>query len=184
MLVDSMFDLYIYLYNQKVERIDVLNIAPAFFGLTIHALLENATIRLCRLYDSDKNTITITKYINYVEQNTKAIFDEKHYKEIYKIVQESKKKIESFSKEISELKSMRDTALAHNDPCKLTINFDMWSDKDIHIADIHNLIEYGATVVNNFCHFSDSTVHSISATNKLDVEGLLNILERYKSRKG
>lgn len=58
MYIDSMFELYIYLKNQHVNRLGILNISPAFFGLTENALLESASIRLSRLYDIDKNCHT------------------------------------------------------------------------------------------------------------------------------
>lgn len=88
--IDSMFDLYIFLYNQHVTRVDVLNIAPAFFRLTENALLENASIRLSRLYDSNKNTITIRKFINYIEQNKKMIFEEESHSKVCETVKKNK----------------------------------------------------------------------------------------------
>lgn len=177
MYIDSMFDLHIYLKNQHVDRVDVLNISSAFFGLTENALLECATIRLCRLYDSDTKTITIKKFICFVEQNVRSIFQDKYHKEIAKKVQEDRIELEKYKDKIEILKRIRDTSLAHNDICKLQDKYDMWDGSGIVIGDIHTLIQYGADVINHYTHYSEDTCHSIKAVNKLDVQSTLNILE-------
>lgn len=177
MYIDSMFDLHIYLKNQHVDRVDVLNISPAFFGLTENALLECAAIRLCRLYDTDTNTITINRFINLVEQNVKSIFKKEYHKEIRDIVKKDKLEFQRYQDKIEMLKSIRDTSLAHNDKCKIQDNYDMWVGSGIVIGDIHTLIQLGIIVINHFTQYSENISHSINAVNKLDVEQILDILE-------
>jgi hypothetical protein len=178
MHIDSMFELYIYLKNQHVNRIDILNISPAFFGLTENSLLESASIRLSRLYDSDKKTVTLRKFLNYVEQNRKMIFDEKDHPAIIDHIREDNKKFEGFNEKIKSLKEIRDTSLAHNDYCKLEDGFDVWAGKNIVIRDIRALIAFGEELINNYSRYSSNTAHSIKATNKLDVEYMLRALEK------
>ena len=178
MYIDSMFELYIYLKNQHVDRLAILNISPAFFGLTENALLESSAIRLSRLYDSDRKTVTIKKFLNFVEQNRKEIFKEEDQDAVVSKIREDQEKYEGFNEKILSLKEIRDTGLAHNDYCKLEDNFDMWAGKNIVIGDIRALIVFGAEVINHYSRYSDNTAHSIQATNKLDVEIMLRTLEK------
>jgi hypothetical protein len=182
MYIDSMFELYIYLKNQHVSRLDILNISPAFFGLTENALLESATIRLSRLYDSDKKTVTLKKFLNHVEQNRKLIFNENDQPVIIDQIRDDNKKFEDFSEKINSLKEVRDTSLAHNDYCKLEDGFDVWAGKNIVIRDIRALIAFGENLINNYSRYSSNTAHSIKATNKLDVEYMLRVLEKNRKR--
>jgi hypothetical protein len=182
MHIDSMFELYIYLKNQHVSRLDILNISPAFFGLTENALLESASIRLSRLYDSDKKTVTLKKFVNYVDQNRKMIFDENDQPAIIDNIVEDKKNFEGFNEKIKSLKEIRDTSLAHNDYCKLEDGFDVWVGKNIVIKDIRDLIAFGAELINNYSRYSCNTAHSINATNKLDVENVLRVLAKNMKR--
>lgn len=92
MYIDSMFELYIYLKNQHVDRLDILNISPAFFGLTENALLESWSIRLSRLYNSNKKTVTIKKFLNFVDQNRDVIFKEDDQVMVFSKIQEDQEK--------------------------------------------------------------------------------------------
>ncbi len=178
MHIDSMFDLYIYLKNQHVDKVDILNISPAFFGLTENALLECAAIRLCKLYDIDSKTVTVAKFIRYVEQNLRLIYKGEYHNEIREIVQQDKVLLEKYQDKFKMLKTIRDTSLAHNDVCNLQQDYDMWAGRGIVIGDVHDLIQLGADVVNHYTHYSDSTYYLIKATNKFDIENTLCILEK------
>ena len=72
--IDNMFELYIHLHNSKRDKLKELNIAPGFFGLTMVAFVESSILKLSKLFDEDKNTINITKYLNIIEQQKKLIF--------------------------------------------------------------------------------------------------------------
>lgn len=111
MYIDSMFDLHIYLKNQHVGRVEVLNISPAFFGLAENALLECAAIRLCKLYDSDTKAVTVVKFLNYVEQNLRSIFSEEYHKEIREKVQADRVQLKRYQCKFNLLKKIRDTFL-------------------------------------------------------------------------
>lgn len=178
MYIDSMFELYIYLKNQHVDRLDILNISPAFFGLTENALLESWSIRLSRLYDINKKTVTIKKFLNFVDQNRDVIFKEDDQEMVFSKIQEDQEKLKEFNEKILSLKEIRDTGLAHNDYCKLEDDFDMWAGKNIVIGDVRALIVFGADVINHYSRYSDNTAHSIQATNKLDVKIMLSRLEK------
>jgi hypothetical protein len=178
MYIDSMFDLHIYLKNQHIDRVDILNISPAFFGLTEKALLECSAIRLCKLYDKDSKTITILKFLYFVEQNLRTIFKNEVHKEVREKVKEDNALLEKYQGKFNELKIVRDTSLAHNDACNLQQDYDMWAGRGIVIGDIHDLIKLGVNIINHYTHYSNDTFHSITATNKTDVENTLSILEK------
>jgi hypothetical protein len=176
--IDSMFELYVFLKNQHIDRLDILNTSPAFFRLTENALLESSSIRLSRVYDSNKKTVTIKKFLNFIKQNRKEIFKEDDQDAVDNKIQEDRDKFLGYEEKILGLKELRDTSLAHNDICNLKENFDMWEEKNITIGDIRALIKFGAEVINHFSFYSDDTAHSIKAANQLDVENVLRDLEK------
>lgn len=176
--IDSMFELFVYLKNQHQKRLDILNISPVFFGLTENSLYECSLIWLCRIYDCNNNTITISKYLGYLEQNAKQLFKPNEYTEIKKMISEDQQKLKNYAGIILELKKIRDKTLVHNDMCKLESGYDIFSDAGLLIKDIRDLIQFGINCINNYSKYYDKNIFSVKAHNNLDVEAILDILEK------
>ncbi|WKY49096.1 hypothetical protein Q5O24_07245 [Eubacteriaceae bacterium ES3] len=177
--IDSMFELFIYLKNQHSKRLEVLNLSPAFFSLTENALYEGALIRLCRLYDYDDKTITFRKYLNYIEQNTKMLFNTEDREKVKIALNADKNQLDLFDCKLIEFKKIRDKLLAHNDMGKLKED-DIFKGTGLVINDVRNLIQFGMDCVNHYSNYYDGQFFSIKATNNFDVDVILSILKKSK----
>jgi len=180
--IKSAFDLYIHIYNKrtKPEELGILNISPAFWGMTTNALLNSSIIKLCKLYDSDNKAITINKFINYVSSNKHKIFNKDDISEIEKLITNDSDLLKTKKTYILKLKELRDKNLAHNDIKLFQTESNIWKEIDLKIEDFHMLMNICGDVINNYASFSDKTQHMIQATNYLDVERTLNFIRRSK----
>ena len=175
--IDSMFELFIYLKNQHMNRLEILNLSPAFFTLTENALHEGSLIRLCRIYDSDNRTITIKKYLNYLEQHTMVLFDEKDREDVKNFIKTDKKQLDAFDCKLIKFKMIRDKLLAHNDMGRLKAD-DIFEGTGLIVNDVRNLTQFGMDCINHYSQYVDGRVFSLKATNNLDVKVILDILEK------
>lgn len=66
---------YIHLYNKQVSNLDELNTAPGFFQLTLKAFLELFALKLARLFDDDKESLSLFKIPGWIEQRKLKIDD-------------------------------------------------------------------------------------------------------------
>jgi len=78
MKIDYMFESYFYLYNQQKDGniLYVMNKTPMFWGFTMDAFLNESILLLSKLFDEDKNTISILKFLNYIDQNKNNIWSD------------------------------------------------------------------------------------------------------------
>lgn len=183
MYIDMILEIHTFLKNQHVDKVDLLNIAPAFFGATENALLESGTIRLYKLFDSDNNAITVPKYLNYIEQNLKNIYGKDATNNIKKLLKEDRTLLDEYKQSISKLKVVRDKSLAHNDPKYSLKAKDIWADAGVTYGDIHKLIKISGEVVNHYYGYGNDKYRCITAVNRLDVERVISALERFKTNK-
>lgn len=180
--IKSAFELYIHVYNKRttVEDLAILNISPAFWGMVTDALLNNSVIKLCKLYDSNTDTITISKFIKFISSNATKIFNAKNIYEITTLISNDTDLIQTKAGFILKLKELRDKSLAHNDKKLFQINSSIWSKVDLKIGDIRMLIDTCADIVNNYVHFSDETFQVIEFMNSKDIDKTLDIIKKYK----
>lgn len=177
--IDTMFDLYIYLYNKRIDKLDELNIAPAFFDASGIAMLETSMAKLSKLYDTDKNTVTIFKYLNIIEQQTKAIFSDECTAEVTAAISKHKMELDKLSGQYEKLKSIRDVHLAHNDKKIIRDSLDIWKETGLLIGDIHGLIKWVSDVVNTYRTIRGDSYISLDATNKYDVNNVIDAITDY-----
>lgn len=74
--IENMFDLYIHLYNKSwIDRIDELNIAPAFFGLSGYSIIGTSLIKLSKLLEFNEKTINIENTVIRLNKFKLQIFN-------------------------------------------------------------------------------------------------------------
>ena len=172
--------------NKKV------NIAPAFFSVTLNSLSASLEIELSKLYcDTHKDERTLLKLINKVQANAKLFPKEIKYGanvvdcDIYKFkektvmvdinkeilqAQEDIKKLEPI---ISNLNLRRDKKIAHNDKKYFLLPKKIYVDSPMTMADFHTLIQYAGKLCNRFlCYLNGSVV----GYNSLHTEDLKDLL--------
>jgi hypothetical protein len=161
--IESMFDLYISLYNKRTTNLSQLNLAPAFFRLTTQAFLENSILRLCKLFDDDNKSISIYKLINYAEQNIQS-----EYPKLKLIKQKYQNIVDEDIKQ--KLKKLRDNLLAHND--KLNLDTDVWKQIGITIGEFHKIINSILEMLGDYSEIVEGQRTINRASNKNDIDDL------------
>lgn len=133
---------YIHLYNKQISSLDELNTAPGFFQLTLKAFLELFTLKLARLFDDDKNAISLYRIPGWIEQS----------KELREAHEQTKQKILSIQdclaandSNIQSLKKLRDKLLAHTD--KKQLHLDIWHEAGITIHKYRCLISAAHKII-------------------------------------
>lgn len=133
---------YIHLYNKQVSNLDELNTAPGFFQLTLKAFLELFALKLARLFDDDKESLSLFKIPGWIEQS----------KELREALEQTKQEISSIQdyladneSNIASLKLLRDKLLAHTD--KKQLSRDIWHDAGITIQKYRCLISAAHEII-------------------------------------
>lgn len=82
-----------------------------------------------------------------------------------------------FDCKLIEFKKIRDKLLAHNDMGRLKAD-EIFEGTGLIIKDVRNLTQFGMDCINHYSKYVDGHIFSLKATNNLDVEVILGILEK------
>ena len=143
--VASMFNMYVDIYNSSSTYYTVMNISPAFFRAATLAFLENSTLRLCRLYEDNKDVVSIKSYLRLVE-TISSQYSSLHDL-IYKEISACHDLLLAKERDLLSLRRLRDKSLAHND--KKMIHNDPFTSVGLTIGEYRSLINAGGLIVNN-----------------------------------
>ena len=171
MYVDSCFGLYFHLQNLKAneETLNIMNIAPGFFQITIRSLLESSIITLAKLY-SNKDDRSIIRFIKYVEQNSEHIIGGKS---INDLILKHKSELDDNKEAIKYLFMWRNKSYAHYDKQYFFDSEQLAIDAPLLIGYINKLIALGGKIVNDYQVMSCGKYACISALNRFDIDHLL-----------
>ncbi|PWK13335.1 hypothetical protein [Tumebacillus permanentifrigoris] len=170
------FQLYIHLRERTKDRLEAMNLAPAFFHMTLDSLFNDSVVALTRMFElRNKHGYTILKVIGIAQSST-HLFDGKI---IPSSVEEVRRKVMEKQALIDRLLVWRDKHYAHSDR-------DYYFDKEklgaISPIEIRGLIEFAGEILNYFLGVLNNNSIHISATNSLDVDKVLNILNEHVSK--
>ena len=121
-----------------------MNLSSAFFRASTDALLENSTLRLCKLYDKDPKAISLYKYLRKVASEPTRIFPNRQ-----ELNQEASVCTSLITREestIDLLRNLRDNFLAHND--KSMLNIDPFAKVGLTIGQYRSFITLAGAIVN------------------------------------
>lgn len=177
MYADSCFEIYIDLSNKRMdeETLKKMNLAPGFFQVTIKALFSQVIIVLGKIYENSKsrNLINLMNIGKEHRDNFEFCPEEVSLENIRKLENE----LEEKEKIVSNLFKWRNKVHAHYDKKYFLNSDDLYKDAPLKVEDIRKLLKFGEKVINTFMvsHSNESTI--ISATNRLDIDNILNRIE-------
>lgn len=186
--IDSKFELYYHLLERKYNRLQAMNISPAFFQLIMDALLTDSIISLSRLYDSyksikrsDRNLI---RFLNFVESNIDIFPSDKEtlmrhncdYIVDKNLIDSHRAKINEMTPILDNLFTWRDKYVAHFDKTYFSNGERLKEDASIKFGEIRGLISLADEILNSYSAVYDGNVNMIRATNLFDVDKSLDIL--------
>lgn len=121
------------LESYKSDYLKELNQAPHFFTFTIRAHLDDALLTLSRILDKHDRSLSIWKFLSFVEQNSEIFSNEAFAQRMsgksdyyeYQVkshtpitlqgIEEDRQKLRSLEGTISNIKGWRDKVFAHVD---------------------------------------------------------------------
>jgi len=194
--INSCIEVYDYLSASRVLYNNEMNIAPAFFGMTMSAMARTIVLESSKLFDmnSDKN---IDKLLKCCENNKKMFGEELIRRELVdvdgveRVIKTSEKinlneviidlrnEYDNLSATICKIKHQRDKVLAHADKKYFYDNKKMSAENPISINEFKVLMEYALKVCNLFNNMLNDgkTFRGIYA-NVGDIENLFDALQR------
>lgn len=164
-------------YNAAAAHGQTANLAKGVFHLSIQAYLNMSATALARLYDSNRDTISVIKIRSFLEQNWNSLCPEHNRKATLDEIDSELKKVNG---RIEKIKTLRDRALAHND--KKQLNEDVWIDAGVSVKDYRDLISSAHEVLAICCCLLDKPVPCLNMGIAEDVQTIMDALVLYKNK--
>lgn len=177
----------------KSEYLDEMNLAPAFFQLTVYTMFRTAYLEVAKLYRGSSDERTIWKLINIVNANINLFPKKTTIPNLCEnaielrpitikinIVEYNKKfneKINQYENEIKCLSQARDHFLAHNDPIAFYSGLDQRWEPGLDTEKLNELIGIIAEYCNYLLSALTGEIMSHHSLNGDDIKILLKELK-------
>ncbi len=188
--------LYRRLHERRADRLNEMNIAPAFFLTTIDALFSAIVLWVDKLF-GERSERGLVNLLNFIEQH-RDIF---HIKELQRrknypndhwmlqnrepitieSIQADRKRIAEF-KPLASFKLRRDKYHAHFDKEYFFDRTKLQEDAPLTWGDLEQVVQLGKDILNAYSADYDGNLYSIEPINAADVDYLLDRLHRQNRR--
>ena len=182
--------LYRRLHERRADRLNELNIAPAFFLTTIDALFSAIVLWVDKLF-GERSERGLVNLLNFIEQH-RDVFDikelqrRKNYPDNHwmlknrapvtiESIQADSKRIAEF-KPLASFKLRRDKYHAHFDKKYFFDRGKLQEDAPLSWEDLEQVVQLGKEMLNAYSADYDGNLHSIEPINAADVDQLLDQL--------
>ena len=170
--------LYRKLYERRVDRLEEMNIAPAFFEVVTDALLAAIFLWVDKLFDEDGER-SIFNFLTFVEQNRKHI-GIKHLITLETIKQD-RERIRSLEC-LKNFKTLRDKFYAHFDK-DFFFDRERMRNEAPTWGDLKKVAEVTSDVLSNYSRAYDGQHFKLEIDNIDDLDYLLDRLHKCKKVK-
>ncbi len=156
------------LEGYKASHLKELNQAPHFFMFTIKAHLDDTVLTLSRILDKHEDSLSIWKFLNFVEQNLKIFSNEafaqrirqkQNYDEHWgkphtpitkEEIREDRQKLSSLENVINNIKGWRDNVFAHLDRDFHLRGKNVSEEYPLQRQQLHKIIDTLTTILNRY----------------------------------
>ena len=174
------------LENCTSNYLDELNYAPDFFLFTIKSHVDDAVLTLSRILDIHESSLSIWKFLNFVEQNCKIFsaqaFQQRmsHRPEWLKShrpveleeIQAHRQKLENPKDVVSSIKTWRDKVLAHID----RRFFLKHKNVNVKREKLQEVIEILTEILNRYSVAFDSSFYAFNFAGINDVQIIIDAI--------
>lgn len=191
--IDSCLELWIFINNKREDRIEEMNISPAFFQLTLHSLFFTAIISLAKLYDSykikDRSDKNLVKFINFNASNLSIFPTDKTILEKHRcqrkvdsdLINEHRKTIEDKKDILDKLFTWRDKGFAHFDSRYFGNLEKVTKEHPMKVGEIRDLINTASEILNAYSTVYSGNYRIYRCSNYSDIDNILEILHKHKT---
>lgn len=192
----SYISLYRHLHERMRDRLNEMNISPAFFQVTIDALFTAIVLWVDKLFGTTSER-GFVNFLSFIENNLKVFsIDELKKRKCYpdghwmlnrdpitfQIIQKDRLKIEKLES-LQKFKLRRDKFHAHFDKKYFFNKTKLGEDAPIKWKDLNNILDTMADILNTYSAAYDGNVYHLKPSNIHDVGRTLDILHKYRTEK-
>jgi len=185
----SYISLYRHLHERMRDRLDEMNISPAFFQVTIDALLTAIVLWVDKLFGKSSER-GFLNFLSFVENNREVFsIDElkrrKDYPDghwmlnrepiTFQTIETDRQKLEKLGS-LPNFKLRRDKFHAHFDKKYFFNRSKLGDDAPIKWGDLNQIVDTMADILNTYSAAYDGNVYSLAPYNINDVDRTLDIL--------
>ena len=192
----SYISLYRHLHEKKRDRLNEMNISPAFFQLTIDALFTATVLWVDKLFGKSSER-GFLNFLSFVENNLRVFsIDElkrrKRYHDGHWMLNREPitfKTIETHRKEIQQIRSLpnfnlrRDKFHAHFDKEYFFDRSKLAKDAPIKWGDLSHIVDTMVDILDTYSAAYDGNVYSLPLFNINDVDRTLDMLHKCRMKK-
>jgi len=189
------------LINELKENEKVYNESRTFWYLTIESLKDSRMIRLCRIFDTEKSSISLPNFLDTLKEHSHFYLIE-NFKERMKgnpfVDSLSKKdrtldleeldlKIEKIKKDktVKKITIYRNNLIAHKSLRSGIKDFKILKENPIEIEEIDNILIFCRETINQYMNLFKSTTWSPTIVGSDDFKSLIKFtsigLQKYKN---
>ena len=191
---------YIYVYKRiherQKDRLEIINISPAFFQTVIDSLFSVIVIWVDKLF-CEKSERGLLNFLTFCEHNRK-IFEISELKRrrnytdghwmlnreqiTYKSIQEDKQRLKDVES-LPSFKLRRDKFHAHFDKAYFFDRKKLGEDAPLKWKDLDQIIEIMKDIINGYSASYDGNVHVLKPININDLDNTLDLVYRLKKKR-
>lgn len=188
--------LYRHLHERMRDRLNEMNVSPAFFQVTIDALFTAIVLWVDKLFGTTSER-GFVNFLSFIENNLKVFsIDELKKRKAYpdghwmldrdpitfETIQKDRLKIEKLES-LRKFKLRRDKFHAHFDKKYFFNKTKLGEDAPIKWKDLNNILETMPDILNTYSAAYDGNVYHLKPVNIHDVDRTLDILHKYRTKK-
>lgn len=196
----SHFKLWQALTNAVNDYSKEMNNAPGFFQMTIEAHQKLALYHLFKVIDAHKDSINITKFLNFIEQNI-AIFSKEAYSKRLEgnqfrderlqdyippdngVIKNYRSRIGELQGVIKNLQAWRDRYYAHIDQQVVIKSIQLNDEYEVKIGEADQLYKVLEDIVNYYSRIFDCGIFVLQIEPAHDWEFVLRAIRFYLEEK-
>jgi len=193
--IKSKLDLLFHLHERKQDRLDQMNVAPAFFGLVFNSFENDLVICLFRFFDADPKSASLSSFLSFAGSHLELFSNEafllrnpsgpKYWHPERQITNEiiDKQRIEIVALRpiLDSLRLRRNKLHAHSDQMYVYQPLKLNDEASFTFNDAHKLIDVGRKTLDAYSSSFDNSFQSWDIINRFDIDNVLDRL--YYSRK-
>ncbi len=193
----SYIEIYRHLHEKTSDRLDEINLAPAFFGTVLDSLFTGIVLWTHNLFDekSDKGFVNflnfIKRHINILE--IQKLKERKNYSDDHWVLEDRNpitlKTIKSHIDKINKLfvfksiKIRRDKFHAHFDAGYFHDRAKISTDAPLIWNNLDDIIDLMDDIINTYSTAFDGEIYTLGIMNIFDIDIVLDILKEDNDRK-
>lgn len=154
-------------------------VAKTFFGLTLQAHIEQAILHAARLYDSNKEAVTVRSLLTLAEKKA-GQFQDTRPDEVRQIISGARQQLGAVEPLLDAVQTRRNKLLAHLDPQAIFDPSKVAEGSETTIKNMEKLFDTAGSVLNNISGSYRGSTSVLDLLDTSDFENMLRVIKRGK----